>query len=126
MFNPDSQVSWVVLYLLVGLAAAICHISSRRHLYFAPAMLLAPLPAFLFVHFMAPTSADAIVASDAQPFGSFFVLLTCYLPPALGVAAAYVIQRPDASLKSAHKDGKRRRHSQRRPNLSKPKGPPHG
>lgn len=123
MFNPGAQLNWVVLCLLVILAAVICLINSRRVLRLTPALLLAPLPAFLFVHFMTPSPLDAAGASDAQLFGSFVALLTCYLPPALGATAAYIFQRPQTTIQIGteigHKNHRRRRQAERRPNLTK-------
>lgn len=129
MFNPSSQLNWFALCLLVGIAAAICQISSRKLLYLVFALLLAPLPAFLFMQLMTPAPTDVGGAWESQPFGALFAVLTCYLPPALGVATAYFHQRPplsrviDGPARSGRESGRRQGHTGRPPSLSKQKRP---
>lgn len=92
-FGPEAR--WIVVAILLGLAAALAQLTRRRLWVLAATLAIAPLPAFLFLRLTIPTPAGA--PQDQVEAGFFLSALACYLPPALGVLTAHLVERAHAA-----------------------------
>ncbi|MFO1134356.1 MAG: hypothetical protein U1E30_03995, partial [Rhodoblastus sp.] len=86
-----SEARWIIVAILLGLAAAIAHLMRRRLWALAATLAIAPLPAFVFLRLTIPTPAGA--PGDQVEAGFVLSALACYLPPALGALTAFLVER---------------------------------
>jgi len=82
------ELRWSVAAILLALAAAVSYLGMRRPILFILALLLTPLPAFLFIR-LTSTIYDDTPPEDLL-LGIVFSALACYLSTWLGVLTAYV------------------------------------
>lgn len=84
------ELRWVVAALLLGLAATIIHFARRQFMLLAAALLIAPLPALVFLRLTNKPLSGA--PEDQLAAGLVLSALSCYLAPALGALTAYLLE----------------------------------
>ena len=113
MSSISPELRWFIVANLLGLAAVISYLCVRRLVLLIPALLLSPLPGFLFARLTSPVHPEA--PSNQAGLGIALLALSCWLPPTLGVLAAWLIAREPAQPRpaSAPSGSARRRPSAR-------------
>ena len=105
------ELRWFVVAGLLGLAAVVSCFYRGRPFLLGPALLLSPLPAFLFLRLT--SVAYAVAPPDQVSLGLALSALSCWLPPALGVLAVCLVERdaarPRALRRAAMSSPARRR-----------------
>lgn len=85
------ELRWAVAALLLGVAAVAIHFARRHIVLLAAALLIAPLPALVFLRLTNKPLAGA--PEDQLATGLVLSGLSCYLAPALGALTAYLLER---------------------------------
>lgn len=84
-----SELRWLIVAVLLGLAAATIYVVRRRLVLLAAALLIAPAPALLVLRLTIPMREGA--PDDQAGAGLLLSVVACYLAPALGALTAHLV-----------------------------------